>query len=102
MGALVSVLFITACNSWGPCVQGYGPVETEMLELNDFTAVSNTFEYEVRVSMADTFGVEVEAQENLHSFIETYVSGSTLIVKAKNANCINSAVPVVADFECSN
>jgi len=94
-GFLLSALFISGCFFNGPCIQGYGSVISEIRELDDFTAVSNTFEYEVRVSQSDTFGVEVEAQENLHNFIETYVSGSTLIVKTKNGTCINSAVPVI-------
>ncbi len=95
LGALASALFITGCFNFGPCIQGYGPVIIEFREIVDFTAVSNTFEFEVRVTQSDTFGVEVEAQENLLKFIETYVSGSTLIVKTKNGTCVNSAVPVV-------
>ena len=95
LGALVSAFFITGCFNIGPCLQGYGPVTNEVRGLADFTAVSNTFEYEVRVTQSDTFGVELEAQENLLNLIETYVSGSTLIVKTKNGHCINSAVPVV-------
>jgi len=95
VGFVVFSLFMTGCYFLGPCLNGYGPVVNEVRELSDFTAVSNSFEYEVRVTQSDTFGVEVEAQENLHLFIETYVSGSTLIVKTKNGNCINSAVPVV-------
>jgi Putative auto-transporter adhesin, head GIN domain len=95
IGAAAFALFITGCFNSGPCLNGYGPVVNEIRELSDFTAVSNSFEYEVRVTQSDTFGVEVEAQENLHQLIETYVSGSTLIVKTQNSSCINSSVPVV-------
>lgn len=94
-GILFSALFITGCFFDGPCLQGYGPVTSEIRDLTDFTGVSNTFSYEVRVTRSDTFGVQVEAQENLLPLIETYVSGSTLIVKTKNGTCINSVVPVV-------
>jgi hypothetical protein len=76
-------------------VQGYGPVMTEQRELDDFIAVSNTASFEVRVSHSDTFSVLVEAQENLHQFIESYVSGSTLILKTRNGTCIKPAAPVI-------
>jgi len=95
LGAVVSSFAFTGCFFPGPCIQGYGPVMYEIRELEDFTAVSNTESFEVRVTLSDTFGVEVEAQENLMNIIETYVSGSTLIVKTKNETCISSAAPVV-------
>ncbi len=90
---LVAVL--TGCSYGGPCIQGYGPVQNEIRDLDGFTAVSNTGSFEVRVIQADTFGVEVEAQENLLQIIETYVSGGTLIVKTRNDECINSIAPVI-------
>jgi len=95
MGALISLVAFTGCSFLGPCVQGYGPVIIQDRNHLDFIAVSNTFEYEVRVAKSDTFGVRVEAQENLHDLIETYVSGSTLVVKSKNNICFNSSVPVI-------
>ncbi|MCP4313746.1 MAG: DUF2807 domain-containing protein [Bacteroidetes bacterium] len=95
IGAFVSFIAFSGCSFLGPCLQGYGPVVNQVRELEDFIAVSNTFSYEVRVTQSDTFGVEVEAQENLLGVIETYVSGSTLVVKTKNGTCINSAAPVV-------
>jgi len=79
----------------GPCVQGYGPIVKVNRDLRNFTAVSNSDVFEVRVNLADTFGVLVEAQENLHTLIETYVSGSTLVIQTRNGSCIREAIPVI-------
>lgn len=95
LGALVSLVLLIGCSYGGSCLQGYGPVVNQIRGLADFTAVSNAGDFEVRVIASDTFGVVVEAQENLVQLIETYVSGSTLVVKTENNTCINSAVPVV-------
>jgi hypothetical protein len=95
LGILFSAFAITGCFNSGSCVQGYGPVRNIPRLVATFTGVSNTGSFEVRVVQSDTFSVVVEAQENLHPIIETYVSGSTLIVKTKNETCINSVVPAI-------
>lgn len=95
IGAVISAAAFTGCYFPGPCIQGYGPLMVETRDIENFTAVSNAGSFEVQVTLADTFGVEVEAQENLLEIIETYVSGSTLIVKTKNGLCIGNGAPVV-------
>ena len=95
LGAVISAAAFTGCYFPGPCIQGYGPVMVETRDIEDFTAVSNTGSFEVQVTLADTFSVEIEAQENLLNIIETYVSGSTLIVKTKNGVCIGNGAPVI-------
>ena len=92
---LISFLVNTGCDFSGGCFQGYGPVISQVREISDFTSVSNAGDFEVRVTMSDTFGVEVEAQENLHEFIEIYVSGSNLVVKTKDNVCFNSIAAVL-------
>lgn len=94
-GVLISLLAFSACSNWGGCFDGYGPVISTVRDLDDFTAVSNAGSFEVRVEKSETFGVEVVAQENLHEFIETYVSGSTLVVKTEDNICFNSIAPVI-------
>lgn len=92
---LFSLLLNTGCDFNRACFQGYGPVISEVREIDDFSSVSNAGNFEVRVSLSDTFGVEVEAQENLHEFIEIYVSGSTLVVKTRDNVCFNSIAAVL-------
>lgn len=92
---LISFLVNTGCDFTGGCFQGYGPVVTQVREISDFTSVSNAGNFEVRVTLSDAFGVEVEAQENLHEYIEIYVSGSNLVIQTKNNVCFNSIAAVL-------
>ncbi|RPI43812.1 MAG: DUF2807 domain-containing protein [Bacteroidetes bacterium] len=85
---------MTGCYYFGPCIDGTGPVITETREISDFTAVTNTGSFDVIIRHSDEFLVEVEAQGNLMSFIETYVSGQTLIIKTSEGTCIRSSTPV--------
>ncbi len=46
------------------------------------------------MTQSDQFHVEVVAQENLISIIETEVSGNTLIIDTKEGTCFRSNSPV--------
>lgn len=88
------MIALWGCHYYGPCLNGSGPVTAELREIVNFTGVTNTGSFDVYVSEADTFGVEVVAQENLLPMIETYVSGSNLIVETKNNGCYRTSSPV--------
>ena len=94
VGVLTLLFAISACSYFGPCVNGSGPVTSELRDIQNFTGITNTGSFEVYVSEADTFGVEVRAQENLLPIIETYVSGGSLIIETKNNNCYRSSSAV--------
>ncbi len=94
LGILALLATLTGCFYYGPCLNGSGPVINEERETGEFIGVTNTGSFDVYVSRADTFGVVVVAQENLVPIIETYVSGSTLIVKTENNACYRSSWPV--------
>lgn len=85
---------LAGCTYFGPCISGSGPLQSELRIIEDFTGVINTGSFEVYVIEADTFGVEVVAQENLLPVIETYVSGGNLIIETKNYNCYRSSSAV--------
>jgi len=93
-GVLILAVATTGCY-YTPCIQGYGSVVEETRDVYDFTEVTNNASFEVRVSNADTFMVVVEAQDNLMQFIETHVSGSTLVVETQNGICLNPGAPVI-------
>ena len=95
ISVFVAACALTGCYLPGPCLQGYGPVETEVRDIDGFYGVVNTGDFEVRVTQADSFGVLVEAQENLMSIIETYVSDGELKIKTRNGTCFKSGAPVV-------
>jgi hypothetical protein len=69
-------------------------VITEQREITGYTGVTNTGSFNVYVSEADNFSVAVVAQENLLPMIETYVSGSNLIIETKNDGCYRTSSPV--------
>lgn len=94
IGVVVATAALSGCYYYGPCLNGSGPVITEMRDVGEFTGVVNTGSFDLFVIRADSFSVEVIAQENLISIIETYVSGYTLIVKTENDACYRSSLPV--------
>jgi uncharacterized protein (AIM24 family) len=94
MGIVFAMATLSGCNYFGPCVDGSGPVISELREVGVFTGVTNTASFDLFVSHADDFSVEVRAQENLFPIIETYVSGNKLIVQTENGSCYRSSSPV--------
>ena len=94
IGIVIATATFSGCYYYGPCLSGSGPVITEVRDMEDFTGVSNTGSFDVFVTKADNFSVEVIAQENLIPIIETYVSGYTLIVRTLNDACFKSGSPV--------
>ena len=92
-GALISTALITGCY-YGPCMSGSGQIITEEREISGFVEVRNEGSFEVYVTQAAEYGVEVVAHENLLSIIETFVSGNSLIVKTKNNACYKSGQPI--------
>lgn len=93
-GVMVLMLAVSGCFYYGPCLNGSGPVTAEIRDIENYTGVSNNGSFNVYVHEADSFGVEVVAQENLLPIIETYVSGSRLIVETKSNVCYKSSSPV--------
>jgi len=91
---LVVLASLTGCYYFGPCIDGSGVVVSETREISGFSGVTNTGSFDVYIEPAGEFHVEVKAQENLLSIIETYVSGYTLHVKTKDGTCFRSNAPV--------
>lgn len=93
--AVIGILAFSGCNYLGPCINGNGPVISELRAHEDFYAVSNTGSFDVYISHADSFSVEVLAQENLVPLIETYQSGGMLTIRTDNNDCFKSSSPVI-------
>ena len=93
-GLAFSLAVLSGCTYFGPCLDGSGPVISEQRGNVDFTGVVNTGSFDLYITRADNFSVEVRAQENLLPIIETYVSGSSLIVETENDVCYRSGSPV--------
>ncbi len=93
-GMLILSVVFTACDYYGPCLNGTGPVISEVRDISDFTGVSNNGSFDVFVTQSDEFDVEVVAQGNLIPIIKTHVSGNTLRIETKNGTCYRSDSPV--------
>lgn len=94
-GILISLVAFTGCYYYGPCINGIGPSIFEVREITDFTEVKNEGSFDVRITEADEFFVEIEAQENLLPIIETFVSGSTLVIQKQFGTCFRSNSPII-------
>lgn len=93
LGVLISTVVISGCY-YGPCMNGSGPIVTEEREISGFTGVRSNGSFEVYVSQAEEFSVEVVAYENLLPIIETYISGYTLVLETQNNSCYKSSPSV--------
>jgi len=90
LGVLISAVVINGCY-YGPCMTGSGPIVTEVRDISGFTGVRSNGSFEVYVSQAEEFSVEVEAYENLLPIIETFISGYSLVVQTQDDNCYKSS-----------
>lgn len=90
IGVVLAIASLTGCNYFGHCVNGSGPVISEVREIEDFTGVVNSASFDLIVTRSDNYSVEVRAQENLLPIIDTYISGNTLIIEIENGMCLKS------------
>jgi hypothetical protein len=90
LAILIPTLVIPGCY-YGPCMNGSGPIVTDVRDISGFTGVRSNGSFEVFVSQAEEFSVEVVAYENLLPIIETYISGYTLVLETKNNSCYKSS-----------
>lgn len=68
----------------GKQVKGNGNQRTENRSLNNFSNVSSFGEYDVYLTQGSSYSVQVEADENLMSYIETAVNGDVLEIRTKD------------------
>jgi len=85
------LLFSTSCmDSFWNCIEGNGNTATVRRSVGDFTNVTSSGDFIVDVSIGPSTSVSVEADENLLSYVETYIQGNTLIIETEDNHCIRS------------
>lgn len=87
MKSLIVFLIVGASLTSVSCRKKITPsseITTETRTFNDFNSVNVNDAMEVQVHFATTEYVEVEANSNLHSYIETDVVGQELFLRMKN------------------
>lgn len=78
---ILGLLVLSSCNYFGGHrVRGNGTLATQDRPITDFNGVSVVGGMEVVLVPGTTFGVKVEADQNLLEYIETRKDGSTLVI----------------------
>lgn len=84
MKNLLSILVIAvAMASCDPGIQGNGKVKSEIRDVASFDAIDISGGYEIHIAQTGESSLRIEADENLHQYIETYVENGTLYVSSE-------------------
>ncbi|MEP7109535.1 MAG: head GIN domain-containing protein [Ferruginibacter sp.] len=81
------LLLLSSCNQR----MGSGNIVTEKRQTGDFEGISVGGAFAVEIKKGPVTEVEVEADDNVISFIETKVSGNVLKISTKNGTGFNNA-----------
>ena len=82
---LFTVTLLASCRYvGGKRVRGNGNLTTSERSVSSFNGVSSFGSFDITLIPSSTATVKVEADENLHEYIETYVDGGNLKIKTRN------------------
>ncbi len=88
------MLLFSCSDSFWNCIDGNGSITSARRVIGDFSKIENSGDFIVDVSIGPITRVTVEADENLLSYIETYIQGKTLVIETENNHCIKSSESV--------
>lgn len=91
--ALVPLVLGSCGGEKWPCINGSGPVITEIRTETGFTAVNSEIEATIHITQGPEFEVKLMAQQNVLDNIEINVSGGELEIESDH--CINNSEPVM-------
>jgi Putative auto-transporter adhesin, head GIN domain len=84
LSVAVVLFFLSACNFMGgKRVEGSGNVTTQDRSVSGFSGIKSSGFFDVYLSSGSAQTVRVEAEDNLHAYIETTVDGNELKVDTK-------------------
>ena len=75
-------------------VSGNGDLQTETRVAANFNEVSSSGDFQVTISPADTYSVEVSAESNLLPYIETDVVGNKLRIRTRGLHTLRNHFPI--------
>lgn len=83
---LAGLLIITAasCNLFNERVSGNGRIVTTTRNVGSFHSVDASGSVKVHIRQDAANSVRLETDENLQEFVDVYITGSTLVIKAKD------------------
>lgn len=79
---LLFLLIGVSVASCEPSVQGNGKVKSETRETAPFQTLDISGAFDVQITQADYSSLKIEADENLHQYIESYVEDGVLYVSS--------------------
>jgi hypothetical protein len=97
---MTGIISLSSCgDAFWNCIDGNGSTATARRAVGDFTNVESSGDFVVDVTIGPATRVSVEADENLLSYIETYIQGNTLIIETQDNRCIKSSGQVKVHVE---
>lgn len=95
LGAMAGLLLIySGCGVHGPCIHGNEMVITEKRIVGSFNGISSESFFDVFIVQDSVEEVIVEAESNLMPYIQTWVSGSTLVLREHDNHCLKTNFPI--------
>lgn len=94
---LMGVLLLFSCDDLFNCLDGNGVLKTEKRFVSEFYGVENHTEFDLEVVADSVYAVEVIADQNLLSYINTSVRDGNLIVDTENDRCLNSSNEIIVE-----
>ena len=88
MAILIAFVF-SSCFFTGQRVSGDGHIITQEKNVGNFTAVRSSGSMDVHIVQKEINSVKVETDENLISYLDIYVDGSTLVVRERQGYALN-------------
>lgn len=90
LALLVVPILFTSCQK----INGKGDVVTVNRTVTDYSSIDLSMDGDVYYTVGTDYSLSIQAQENISDNIETYVSGSRLIIKVKNGVVLGSHDPI--------
>ncbi len=94
--SLTLALTLAALALWGVggCIgegiTGSGNLTTESYDFRDFSRIEANSGFEIEVTRADTFSIEITADDNVHEYIAVEKSGDTLEIRLRGTRFYHS------------
>ena len=97
---LYSMFFVpfftfTACEGiWFDCIEGNNNPAVIEREISQFDKIEVTGPFDVYITKADTFGLRIDAEENLIPEVDTRITGQKLIIETERGLCLRNNLPI--------
>jgi hypothetical protein len=95
------MLFISGCR-FLHCIEGNEMVVTENRPAGNISGIVSEGSFKVYIIQDSVNEITVEAESNLLPYIDTWMDGSTLILKEQDNRCINNHYPMIITVRTRN